>query len=72
MELKYEEDGFFTPGRIILFTFFSVIALLLSIINIKIILVYLFIANQTLIKTGQHNPKRKLKKKDYANWSYGD
>lgn len=31
MELKYEDEDFFTPGRIILFTFFSVIALLLGI-----------------------------------------
>jgi len=30
MELKYEEEGFFTAGRVILFTFFSIIALLLG------------------------------------------
>jgi len=71
MELKYEEEGFFTPGRIIIVTFFSVIALLLSKINFKN-LVYLFVANQALIKSGQHNPKRKIKKKDMVNWSYGD
>jgi len=30
MELKYEEEGFLSPSRVILFTFFAMIALLLG------------------------------------------
>ncbi len=30
MELKYEEDNYFTPNKVILMSFFSVIAFLLG------------------------------------------
>ncbi len=78
MELKYEEEGFLSPSRIILFSFLTIVALLLGKLILWFIYIYFFIlaylyfANLQLIKSGQHNPKRRLKKRDMTNWSYGD
>ena len=32
----------------------------------------MFFANKALINSGLHNPKKKLRRKDMTNWSYGD
>ena len=79
MELKYEEEGFLSPSRIILFSFLTIVALLLGkllylwfIYIYLFFLAYLYFANLQLIKSGQHNPKIRLKKRDMTNWSYGD
>lgn len=74
MDLKYEEEGFLTPSRIIIFSFLGIVAFLLG-NYIKILftnIAYLFIANRALIQSGLHNPRKKLRKKDLTNWSYGD